>query len=744
MRTNNSSISETRNLITKCSDILSEALQEIEGRKLEAKKIPQLAKNVDEYKHKLAIYTEEIKSNGNNINLYIKRGQVYNGMKEYQMAINDFNHALQMVEEQLNIPDNLDSDSIQTKLLKLKKQLRHNYEFEIYSGRGNSFAGMEDYEKALKEYSLSLSKKPFSTTDGTLLDAVFISRAFIYYKMNLFELALNDLDEAIKIASLKFIPLFNKGLLLYLMEQYEKAIPFFSDVINLNENYYYAHFIRGLSYQAIGELDLAYTDYNRYLYLCIIHKRKEFFMDLLVKFNAYPYTIKTILNEINVDNLTLLSGLYSEIVFTIEDFLLLIEYIELSLSDKRAVLSIKAILYYYLKGSVDSFIIFDNELDNDQFNLSARELYYYSKVAYEVNTDAIPIWENAVKTINAQNDKNDIDLYYLGQIYLLNEHTEEAIQCFKASQHCIYSQLMLSQLEEDSHWFNIKPQILNKIAFLEEKVEIEKSHFDLAIFEDFFHLKECSEALESLDNDGSSDLIKFFCQTDIWDLFIFSPATTNYLSSSILKLKAQKKLKGAYIEFDCVMALFKIFNKITDPVKLKSDLVEYKGRITKLFYIIENAIKDGADPENQIGMAIEDWEYPHYLAYLDLIKYYLLTEKINSEQVFNLLIYLTYRLKTIDNKLPNANDLLNLSAACIISLGISQVFVCLIQCVCRIIIPSFQEEYCDHDDALSGYRKFKENIWRIMVDKKGKDIVDMLKLMLSQKSILNSDLIKAQ
>lgn len=729
---------KTNDSIEKFSNALNHVLQEIEKRKLEFKAIPKLEKDLVECKQNIISYTEKIRNDNKKISHYIRRGMLYNDLKEYKMAMSDFNYAITLVENQLNPSENIEQNST---IAKCNKQLRQNYEFEIYYGRGDSFAGMGNYVEAIEDYNLSLSKKPISMTGGPLLDAVYTSRGITYYMMNSFGLALKDLDEAIKIASLKFIPLFNKGLLLFSMKQYEEAIPIFSKVLDLNENYYLALFFRGLSYQTLGNIDLAYIDYSRYLYFCLSHNKRDYFINLLAKFYAYPYTIKTILNRLNIHNFNLISGLYSEVIVQIEDFLLLIEYIELSLLDVNTILSIKAILYYYLKGSVDSFLIFDNKLDNGEYGFSAMELYYYSKVAFEVNIDSLPIWEDAVNKLNAKNNKDDIDLYYLGQLYLLNECTEKAIQCFAQSNHYIYSQLMLCQLKECSHLFNIKSEIIEKVKVLHKIIELNEPCCNLSIFEDFFHLKESLEAIEYLNIDNPSDLIKSFCRKNIWDLFILSPTTRENLSMSIIKMKAQKRLKGAYIDFDNLISLLKIQNRNSDPDKLKNEIIEYENKLKNLFYMIDIAIKDGADPENQIGLSIKDWEHSNYLAYLDIIKYYLLKEKINSEQVFNLLIYLIHRIEIMKYKLPSTNALLNLGSACVISLGVNQVFIDLVQCICKIVLPLYQEEeYCPNGDNTSDYRKFKKNIWRIMVDAKGEDIVNKLKSILSQKSILNTDL----
>lgn len=94
------------------------------------------------------------------------------------------------------------------------------------------------------------------------LAVAFLNRADANRAKQLFDLALQDYDEAIKLNPRFTDAIGNRGITLISMGRYAQAIPDFTQVIELDPKSAYALYDRGLAYEGLGLDDLAIEDFS--------------------------------------------------------------------------------------------------------------------------------------------------------------------------------------------------------------------------------------------------------------------------------------------------------------------------------------------------------------------------------------------------------------------------------------------------------------------------------------------------
>jgi tetratricopeptide (TPR) repeat protein len=94
------------------------------------------------------------------------------------------------------------------------------------------------------------------------LSVAYHSRANANREKRLFDLALQDYDEAIKLNP-KFVDaLGDRAITLIVVRRFAEAIPDFTQVIELDPKSTYAQYDRGLAYEGLGLDDLAIEDFS--------------------------------------------------------------------------------------------------------------------------------------------------------------------------------------------------------------------------------------------------------------------------------------------------------------------------------------------------------------------------------------------------------------------------------------------------------------------------------------------------
>jgi len=387
-----------------------------------------------------------------------------------------------------------------------------------------------------------------------------------------------------------------------------------------------------------------------YLYWSIKHKKIIGHIQLLLKtFEEHPQNILTIYEEFNMDMIPTLFDYYESAKSKISDFIKLIKFLEyFSDIDKHKLLSAKSILYYYLGGYVSSFLILDEQLDDGDYELSSQELYYYAEVAGDINVESQAILQDALSKLG-EREKNSIDYYYLGHLYLLAGEEEQAKSCFKQSEDFIFSKIMLQYLEEKDI---IGQDIITELQSLNFQGEIDYERKDLSQFQDFFHVSECKEAISEL------DIPLPLYEPLIWKAFYLSDAAKDKIDEQQRIFTAKKLKTEVFDKWE-----YQIKNSSQEEKNEKKKVLDKYIKITRKYEnnnddkvnkVFEDIRKD-ATLINENGESLSSYEEIMFLCiknqvlsakdYLSFILYYFLDTKISTEETFYLLFYLKYKMK---------------------------------------------------------------------------------------------------
>lgn len=346
---------------------------------------------------------------------------------------------------------------------------------------------------------------------------------------------------------------------------------------------------------------------------------------LLDLFKDDPQTIVNIITDYSYSNLTLND--YYPAFNTIRDFSLLLQYLNNSSLPDHQKMGMKAIFYYYLGGLTYSFIIFDEILDVEISNtdLSSLEMYYYSKSALEIEIEFIAISNYNIKCIEQKNKEN-IDYYYLGQLYYLIGDKKNAIRNFKQSTSFIYSSLMLFYLTKNDYYIkNIKLGML-----LPQKNEINCNNNNLSQFYNYFHFSECIDAIEYWIYDRNLNGIEIL-HKNIWDIFYLSEATKEIISQDTKTKEIIKNIQKIYINGD----KHSIYDK---DEKTQIVLInEFQNSLRNINKSTNKEITIASRIFNNGGKNID--------IYINIISYYYNIEELNLKTASTLFLYLLHNVK---------------------------------------------------------------------------------------------------
>lgn len=193
------------------------------------------------------------------------RGNFHREQGNYDLAIADFNTAIAMepqyafhynnrasVYREMGELENALADI--SKAIELDPTNRSNF-----LSRGLLFLDLEQYDNAIADFTFYIELDP---TDAGGYDL----RGTAYTKNNQPEKALADYNKVINELTtpgmLNVTSTVNRGWLYYTIEDYDNALDDFNRILRAVPDQVFALFNRGITYIQLGELDLAYQDYQ--------------------------------------------------------------------------------------------------------------------------------------------------------------------------------------------------------------------------------------------------------------------------------------------------------------------------------------------------------------------------------------------------------------------------------------------------------------------------------------------------
>lgn len=209
----------------------------------------------DDFKRAIVRDTQIIESSPNDSQAYCDRGRNYFSLKMYDLALADFNKAIEINLQQLS------KDPAYKKSTEYIEITGESYWMIalIYKKGENIDKTFEYYAKAIEVYSQMSPDSRLRTAYGNLLSA----RAEIYIKQTNYKLAIADLTAAINIMKdANNVYIAKRAKVYCLMGEYKKAIEDYNSAIIYNENWAGTIIDRGDVYFKIGDYVKALADYN--------------------------------------------------------------------------------------------------------------------------------------------------------------------------------------------------------------------------------------------------------------------------------------------------------------------------------------------------------------------------------------------------------------------------------------------------------------------------------------------------
>ena len=672
-------------------------------------------------------YTHAIALDPTCANAYYNRGNAYYHLKNDDKAILDYDKALEFSPLYANIYNNraiiyIEQKNYSKAITNLDRAIELKPDFAYaYLNRGNAHRDQENYDKAIKDYNKAIE------LDFRYFEA-YLNRGGLYALCQNYLRAISDLDIAIQIKPDSADAYYSRGGAHSYLKNYSKSIADLNRAIELNPDHMDAYYYRGYSHFHFlkykldyheSDLNRTYTDWNTYIYLSLYNQNPIRNIPTLISFfQSYPLTVQILLKYWEIDKEKTTINNFERPINLINDFTLLLQYYEKAINDANQFLAIKAILSYYLGGSISAFKIFDEQLDDGDHLLSSQELYYFALTAQEINREASTILRNSIEEISNKKEKDAIDYYYLGHLYILQEDTKKAIENFESSDNFIFSKIMLAfLLDENNLYLNQLREIsIESIYNFSRYIDFQKE--DLSQFQCFFHLQECKDALHSFEEDIAKHLVKEEFQASIWEVFKLSSTDKEYINESIRRIDAENILNKMQEAFASTIEKEISGKKEIFTNEIIKKLCEKEKGITDIFDYLDRAISKNRDIENQIGLLIKEWEYNNPKIYLYLIQLYYLNGNVNSKEVFTLYFYLIYTIKKKKEiQLEIDNLFFEIGKSAVSYVGIKLFLIA--SKTAWSIVKKVLEEYDDFNiDTPSEYRTFKENFWKYIAHDK--------------------------
>jgi tetratricopeptide (TPR) repeat protein len=179
----------------------------------------------------VADFTQAIRLDPNNYEIYVERGIVYSDMDDYGRALADFEQALRLNNS------------------------------AVYVSRGTTYAEMGDFEKAIADYTQAIRLEPNHFR-------MYSTRGQMYYKVDDFEKAIADFDQAIRLNPNVADAYMGRGLAYAYKDKadFDRAIADLTQALRLNPNIgILAYFARGYAYGMKRDYDRAIADWEAVL-----------------------------------------------------------------------------------------------------------------------------------------------------------------------------------------------------------------------------------------------------------------------------------------------------------------------------------------------------------------------------------------------------------------------------------------------------------------------------------------------
>ncbi len=218
----------------------------------------------DKSKYDLAIsdFDKAIEIDPKYAEAYNNRGNAYRGKGEYDRAISDFNKAIEINPGYAGAYLNrgvayFAKGEYDRAISDYNKAIEINPQYAIaYVNRGAVYNDKGEHDKAISDYNKALEIDPGDA-------AAYCNRGDTYRSKGQYDRAISDLNKAIEINPGFAEAYVNRGIVYVSKDQYDQAISDFTKAIEINPRLALAYYNRGLAYDQKGKYDLAISDYSK-------------------------------------------------------------------------------------------------------------------------------------------------------------------------------------------------------------------------------------------------------------------------------------------------------------------------------------------------------------------------------------------------------------------------------------------------------------------------------------------------
>lgn len=193
--------------------------------------------------------------------IYRESGTIHRNLNEYQQAIVDLSHAIEL-EPQVPMAYAVRGSAYrhlkeyQRALADLDRAISLDHSSpQAYLRRGNAYSMLGDHKQAITDYSRAIDLNPKYA-------GAYVNRGATYYEIKDYQRAIADFDHAIDLDPAPVGAYVNRGLAYDRIKDYQRAIADFDRAVEIDPEYVPARTYRGDTYRHLKEYQRAIADYS--------------------------------------------------------------------------------------------------------------------------------------------------------------------------------------------------------------------------------------------------------------------------------------------------------------------------------------------------------------------------------------------------------------------------------------------------------------------------------------------------